>query len=401
MGQSAGAACAHLLSLSKATDGLFRRVILSSGTANPGFYTSSPLYAQAVAALFLAALGVNSTDPTEIHKQLVNIPLQQILLANSNVQYRTGIISFAPVVESRFPGVTRILDDEPTELIKRGRGKHYPMLVGVNTLECGYFDPRLRYLDFKGRVEANPTLLLNPEIVFRTPPDLTQRLARVAIRRYFKARFTYDEYARSCSETLFVYPAFELANLRAATKGAPVFLYQFAYQSQLNYVQESGWLKQSETVHIEDFVKIFKPNAFSSVVGAELPAEDKRMKDWMTNIVVNFIRCSTPTCTRKTERSPWPAVQQGKYNYQRIEKPGVFLNRGPTPEQWHMIEYFKYLEAESKRAAAALVPAAPSDAAINNVIAQFTMARPRYPLAVRYTTPRKLPRFKHINSVQT
>ena len=75
-------------------------LILMSGVAIGGFYTTSPAYAATVAQMFLGQVGINSTDADEIHDQLVAMPLEKIMEANRVVQFKTGVISFAPVVET-------------------------------------------------------------------------------------------------------------------------------------------------------------------------------------------------------------------------------------------------------------------------------------------------------------
>lgn len=261
-----------------------------SGTANPGFYTTSPINAKIVATLFLTQLGINSTNPVDIHDQLVKLPLKRILKANSEVQYMTGLISFAPVVEAPFPGITLILDGEPLELIKRGRGRKYPLMIQFTTNECELFRRRLEYYEFTKRIEANPTILLSPRLVFNTLPQVSLDLARKTMRRYFKGKPTLNEYMQNCLDVLFRYPTFKLVEWRSSMNGAPVYLSQFSYDSEAAIVKKAIHLYYNGTAHVEDLTYLFKANANLGKY-ERLPPGDDMMKEWMKMFVINFMKC--------------------------------------------------------------------------------------------------------------
>ncbi|KOB74302.1 Juvenile hormone esterase [Operophtera brumata] len=265
------------------------------------FYTASPINAKIVATLFLIQLGLNSTSPVDIHHQLVTIPLDRILKANSEVQYMTGFISFAPVIEAPFPGVTVILDDEPLELIKIGRCRKYPLMVQFTANECELFRQRLEYYQFTKRIEANPTILLSPSLVFNTLPQVSLNLARKTMRRYFKGKPTLDEYMNNCLDVLFRYSTFKLAEWRSSMKGAPVYLSQFSYESEAAILKKAIHLYYNGTAHLEDLTYLFKANANLGKY-ERLPHGDNMMKEWMK---IN------PTCT-PDYISSWPAVQEGE-----------------------------------------------------------------------------------------
>lgn len=269
---------------------LFFRVILLSGTANPGFYSASPINAKILATLLLTQLGINSTNPVYIHEQLTQIPLERILKANSEVQYMTGFVSFVPVVETHFDGVTRILDDEPLELVKRGRGKDYPLMIQFTTEECETFRNRLEYYEFTKRIETNPTLLLSPRLVLSTIPEVSLELGRRTMRRYFKGNVTLDKYMHNCLDVLFRYPTFKLAQWRSSMKGAPVYLSQFSYESEAAIVKKAIHLHYKGTAHIEDLTYLFKATANLGKY-ERLPLRDDMMKEWMKMFVINFMKC--------------------------------------------------------------------------------------------------------------
>lgn len=264
-----------------------------SGTAEQTYYTASPIYAATAAARYLSILGINSTDPDFIHDTLVNTPLKEIVNANSIFQYESGLVSFVPVVELiEYPGIERIIDDDPLRLIEQGRGNEYPVIIGFTTDECEFFRRRLIYAKFIERFEANPAFILPARISISTPPNVSLRLGLKVIERNFHMKLNIDEYMDVCRDILFVYPAFKVAQWRAEMNAAPVYLYQFSYEADFSAVKAGLRLKYDGATHVDDLTNIFRENA---ILGGEksFPPKnrDDLMKDWMTQFVVNFIRC--------------------------------------------------------------------------------------------------------------
>lgn len=263
-----------------------------SGTAEQTYYTASPVYASLSATRYLSILGINSSDPDVVHDKLINTPLEEILNANSIFQYETGIVSFVPVVEAEYPGVERIIDDDPLRLMERGRGNEFPMVIGFTTNECEFFRRRLIYAKLLQRTAANPSLILPARIPFSTPPNVARQLGMKVIERNFYGKLNIEEYLEVCRDVFFVYPSFKVAQWRAKMNAAPVYLYQFSYVADFNPLKAGLNLQYNGTTHVEDLTNIFRENA---VVGNDKsfpPANrDDLMKDWMTQLFINFIRC--------------------------------------------------------------------------------------------------------------
>ena len=264
-----------------------------SGTAEESYYTASPIYASTAAARYLSILGINSTDPDFIYDTLINTPLKEILNANSVFQYESGIVSFVPVVEViQYPGIERVIDDDPLRLMEQGRGNEYPVIIGFTTDECEFFRRRLLYTKILERIAANPSIILPVRIPFSTLPNVAQQLGLKVIERNFHGKLNIEEYMDVCRDVLFVYPAFKVARQRTEMNAAPVYLYQFSYEGDFSAVKAGLNLQYNGTTHVDDLTYIFRENA---VLGGEqsLPPNDRDdfMKDWMTQFVVNFIKC--------------------------------------------------------------------------------------------------------------
>ncbi|XP_026743329.1 juvenile hormone esterase-like [Trichoplusia ni] len=341
-GQSAGAACAHILSLSNAAKGLFKRVILMSGTAIPSFFTSSPIYANLIASAFLAYLGINATSPDDIHDALIKTPLEDILRANTRIQYDFGLVSFTPVVEPPYQGVTRILDDTPTNLMIQGRGNELPFLVGFADQECEFFRRRLEYLKFLSRIKINPLLVLPARIPFSTLPNVALQLAEKVIKRYFHEKPSIKDVLQVCRDSFFEYPSFKLGQLRDEMKAASFYLYQFSYESDYSVVKAGLRLQYKGTAHVEDQTFVLKDNTILSGEKS-LPRSDRDdlMQKLMTTFVVNFMRCNDPTCGSE---SGWHHLHAQNLNYLDINDPVLLQNTVPRHDQKDMIQFFDGIE---------------------------------------------------------
>ncbi|CAD0204073.1 unnamed protein product [Chrysodeixis includens] len=302
--------------------------------------------------------GINGTNPDDIHDALIKTPLEDILRANTRIQYDFGLVSFLPVVEPQYPGVTRILDDTPTNLMIKGRGNELPFLVGFADQECDYFRRRLEYLKILSRIEKNPLLVLPARIPFSTLPNVALQLAEKVIKRYFHEKPNIHDYLEICRDTFFEYPSFKMGQLRDEMKAAPLYLYQFRYVSDYSVIKAGLRLQYKGTTHVEDQTFVLKDNV---ILGGDKALQrsdrDNLMQELMTSFVVNFIQCNDPTCDVK---SGWRPLRAGDLNYLDINDPVRLHNTLPTHDQKDMIEFLDGIESIARnfsiRATSELLP---------------------------------------------
>ncbi|XP_047994239.1 juvenile hormone esterase-like isoform X2 [Leguminivora glycinivorella] len=288
MGQSAGASEAHMLSLSECSEGLFQRLILMSGTAGSGFFTTRPSYAQNVKESFLKVLGINSTDADEIHRQLVALPAQALVDANSVLLASSGFVVFSPVVESQFNGVKRILDNDPDVLVGLGRGSQYTTLLGFTNNECASFRHRLDEVDIIGTIKKNPITILPAKLMYSVSPARQAVDAQKMMDRYFDGNPSMEDYIPACSDSFFIYPTLKLAKARSMI-GAPLYLYKFSFSSSFVPVKRAFGIDYGGAGHMDDLSYVLRVN--SMLKDTMLNPRDEEMKDWMTRIVAKFVVC--------------------------------------------------------------------------------------------------------------
>lgn len=263
-----------------------------SGTATSGFFTPSPLFAHLMSNNLLMWMGINSTDSEEIHRQLIELPPEKLCEVNSGLLEHIGLTTFTPVVESPIPGVETIVDDYPDVLIANGRNKDIPLMVGYTSDECETFRHRLESIDLVERIKQNITVIVPPKTLFTTPQELVLDVAKKLDRAYYNGTKNLDSFIASCTEGFYEYAALKLSEERARVGGAPVYLYQFSYESPSSAIKQEMGASYRGVGHIEDLTYVFKVNSVVGTPGS-IPATptDVQMKNLMRDFVVNFMTC--------------------------------------------------------------------------------------------------------------
>lgn len=263
-----------------------------SGTAVPNSFTTQPAYAQTIVDNLFQLLGYNITNNDERYRLLTTLKLSEIMAANNILQMQYGLMSFTPTLEPKCENFTRIVDQDPLTSIVEGRGKNLPMLIGFTDNEVQFFKWLMITLDMSSRVAQNPSIIV-PQRIKLGYPELSQEYAEKASKFYFNGTITIEKLIHVFTDLFFQYPAMKLALWRAAMKAAPVFLYQYSYVSALNMVKEGLWITYNKCSHLEDMTFVFRTNSILPKNLISLPpvTDDDRMKERMTNMVLNFMHC--------------------------------------------------------------------------------------------------------------
>ncbi|XP_075982677.1 juvenile hormone esterase-like [Anticarsia gemmatalis] len=338
-GQSAGAIAAHVLSMSKAAEGLFQRVIMMSGTAISSLYSPSPYFAQFLVKQLLAKLAIEATDPHEIYKRLIELPAEKLWEANRDLIDKIGFLTFVPTVESSFPGVTPMLEDYPDILLAKGRGKDVPLLVGYTDSECETFRPRLEEFDLVQKNKESPFIIVPPKVLFTTPPALLPDIGKKIETKYYNNTVTVDGFIKCCTDGFYEYPVMKLVEARGGNSST--FVYKFEYESDNSVLKEVAELEYHGAGHVEDLTYVFKVNSVLDESSYLRENDDAEMTDYMTNIFVNFMQCSKPICGKS--ESMWPSASRDQFLYQEIQSPNVYNIAGVTAHQQDVARFFDTL----------------------------------------------------------
>lgn len=141
-GESAGAGLISSYITSKMADGLIHKIIAQSGVCLSDLFMidEDPLEK---AKNICSILGKETTDAQSIYDYLLTAPLDDLLSAALTIEYTkpSYIINsyFLAVVEKKFDGVDRFLEEYQLVTLMNNRHKKIPMLVGQNSVEAALF----------------------------------------------------------------------------------------------------------------------------------------------------------------------------------------------------------------------------------------------------------------------
>ncbi|CAH0400668.1 unnamed protein product [Chilo suppressalis] len=335
-GQSAGASMAQILTLSTGARSLFRRAILLSFS---DYFSPSAQFVKTINSLFFPLLGINATLPAdEIHQKLIETPINEIMDANKKLIDLFGVTTFTPIVESYQPGITPILEDDPEVLLDSGRGRDIPLLIGFTDAECESFRPRFEQIDIVGQIEKTPALVVSPRLTFLSGDQLPV-VAELIYNKYFNDTLDLDGFLRLCTDQFYKYPAFKLASKTSGE--TPVFMYRFSYGGVDSAWKEGLGLKFEGAGHVEDLTYIFRTNSVLGPLGVNESTrrdDDAKMKNKMSDIIVNFMKYSHPM-PGPLGAGQWPKTA-ARRPPQYLEANGpkrIFKKKNPTSNLQHCV----------------------------------------------------------------
>lgn len=266
-----------------------------SCTAIPSYFTTSPKHAKLSAEKFLKEVGINQTDPALIQEELAKLPLVKIMHANSALQFdKTAfIVSFNPVVElTKIPGVTTILDQEPITLMAEGRGCEIPMLISYTDNEMAFSKWLIYMKNTLANLKEDPTSIVSPRLMYTLPKDEVTEIAEKIAQRYFNGTPTSDEVLQYFTDMFFKHPALKVAEWRAASGGAPTYMYQFCYELEFSPIQAAHWVDYRGAAHMDDLACVFRVNSMlGNYISYPPKNADDAMKYWMVYLIKNFMVC--------------------------------------------------------------------------------------------------------------
>lgn len=263
-----------------------------SCTALPSYFTTSAEMAKKVAGKFLKELGINQTDPVLIHRELIKLPLLKIMHANSAVQFDSFIVSFNPIVESKQPGSTTVLEEKPQTLMAQGRGCEYPMLISYTNNEMAF----AKWVIFEKNtlmvLQQDPAWIVSPRLVCSLPEYYVKEIAEKIGQRYYNGTPTVDGVLEYLSDMFFKHPALKVAEWRAASGGAPTYMYKFAHEFDYSPIKAAHWLEYCGSAHMDDLACVFRVNSMlGNYISFPPKNKDDAMKFWMVYLITNFMIC--------------------------------------------------------------------------------------------------------------
>ncbi|XP_050085192.1 juvenile hormone esterase-like [Anopheles aquasalis] len=323
-GQSAGGAIVHILTLSPLSTGLFQKAIAQSGVAlnSWSFQTNPRFYANRLAN----ALGVPSGDTVAMVNALRSIPYRQIVALQDNIVTLPSAsllspIDFGPVVEpSDTPGLI-VLPQLPIDIMDAGTFQPVPLMAGFTDMDSLMFTLTWSLLNpaFFEPFNNDPHLLVpNVWNVARGSAG-SSAVSQAIAQHYWQGQplsfVQLEPFTRYMTDLFYSYGIIETA--RRHSLRTPVYVYQFAYEGDLNLVRQSlgPLISIPGAIHGDDLCYLFEPKSLS--VGAIPPTSHAiTVRNRMLRLWTNFAKYGnpTPTVDPLLQNINWSPIASGTVN---------------------------------------------------------------------------------------
>ncbi|XP_045494862.1 esterase E4-like [Colias croceus] len=311
IGESAGATSVHYLSLSESSKGLFKRIILESGSILiPISFEENPLDK---AILLASRLGYNLTDQNEILKVLQYADEKDIVKASdTNKKNNNGeSFIFQPCSENTEKSKNPFITISPRNLLNSFQlDPNIEVIIGFNDKEGVMFAGEFKSMDLDN-LEKNLTKIIPRNLRFQNQNEITE-LVKGIRKLYFEdkpiTRASYDGLINYFSDSIIIYPSIETTHyfLKA---NATVYNYIFKYDSIRNLNKfVSGLPLTPGANHADELFYIFDPIFYKFL--PNLP-KDEKMIDAMTSSWTNFARTGNPSTTNVN----WVKSERNKLNF--------------------------------------------------------------------------------------
>ncbi|XP_023012261.2 juvenile hormone esterase [Leptinotarsa decemlineata] len=330
-GQSAaGGAVGHHL-LSKQSKGLFRGLIMQSGSPLCGkMFQKSPRYfAYKLGSLLNSDFGSNNSS-RELLELLQNVSAEDIK-GNSDMEIpfemRNSVGNednriWAPVEDGQF------VQGSMHENLKLGRFNLVPILMGITSEEQLRFN--LNKLKSKAKYfDSNTSFLINGNLNMKA--ENKQPAGEMLKKLYTNSSFgeEFGSFVRYISDAKYTTPVARHADLQS--KYTDVFFYQFSYHGKLNFNTAS--VPGAERVgHAEDNYYLFKVGFHSKI--DKVPESDLLTQSRMLRLWTNFMKYLNPTPFEDPllAHVVWPKVKPDEFLYLDI---GNSLSIKTNPKEYH------------------------------------------------------------------
>ncbi|XP_015178357.1 PREDICTED: esterase E4-like isoform X2 [Polistes dominula] len=329
-GNSAGAACVHLLTISPMAKGLFHKAICASGVATCPWSIglSKPENCIKLGQMLDFC---DSKDPKKVVEFLRTVPAEELIRAQFYMTENVNDIPAGPVIDakSKNPFLPRPLN----ELLKNDAD--IPMLIGYTNNEFIMFlkknsDEDLKKMDQKMRYNIE-------QLAISKEPEKIERLMKDVRNHYFGndkpiSKEDIPSLINVMSDIYFCHPINNIADDRRKRKCAPTYLYKFSYVGEETTINQL--LRQNEirsenlryypkgASHADELSYLFYL-PFCKVTNPLPPAKgtkDRDMIERLTYLWTNFAKTGNPTSSlNEYVNTTWTPVSKDTLTYLEIK----------------------------------------------------------------------------------
>ncbi|XP_076382696.1 cholinesterase-like [Megalopta genalis] len=296
-GQSAGAVSISYHMLSKKSQGLFKKVILQSGTALCQWGYHTPAKALKNAQTLGKLLGYKGNSTKELLHFLRSAPARRTIEKANKVDL--DVLPFRPTIENvKITKGDAFLTECPIEIYESGKFTAVPTLLGYN------HDEFLFFLDY---FVGNPSYTQVPKRMFELVTQFSGNVDQIlgtagGLLFNFLPDFLLEDVIDLVTNALFIAPI-DLTQ-RFITKSNdehPVYFYRLSYQSKYSVHSLVGSTING-TSHLDDIGYIFNVQALNASTNPQDPFNVFRKK--MVNAWANFAKYDNPTIKNASHAGP-------------------------------------------------------------------------------------------------
>ena len=329
-GHSDGAVSAHLHQVAPSGQGLYRAVILMSGTAKYLEYTLKDHKVPRDSMKLVENLECEDSNPSKVLECLQDVEVDQLPLKNVNVfdifgnlnesenedEEKKGNATYfmTPSIDSHSP--RPFLPRDPELVLSQGQQKDLPVISGFTNGEGGLVLPLIK--DKLEELSANWTIY-GPHIIFSseltTEPNPLEQLKANVTKKYYigNANFTEEnlDQAVDMFSDLLTVPILNTLDLQSRTQRSPVYVYEVSQGTSAQLSEAKG------VTSGEDQLFIFGDSTGSE--GALATDEDKAVADVFNTLLANFAKHQDPTPYFDEDIPMWEAYTADEPSYMEVK----------------------------------------------------------------------------------
>ncbi len=274
-GESGGGTKISALLATPAAQGLFHKAIMQSG---PGIHMNTPEFAADFSEQFMHHLGLKPHQVDALH----TIPAEKLISVANSFELSRHWRTYQPVVDGR------TLLAHPFDPVAPEMSADVPLMMGCTEYEqtcqahiSGFPD------EYSRKAELPEGEMLTALKEFLETDEETARSYVAAHRQNRPDASAYDTYFWITSAYFFRAPTLETVDKKADLKRAPVYHYQFEWQTPFL----GGVLRSPHAIELP-----FVFNAFEKPLASVIPkgAETQKLADQMSTAWASFARTGNP-----------------------------------------------------------------------------------------------------------
>lgn len=276
-GESAGGQSVAILLAMPSSKGLFHRAIIQSGNANPKNF--EPKRSIEGGKEFIAKLDIGKENVDDLR----SVPLEKIIATQKKIV--GGILNvksspFWPWMDSK------IIPEQPIEIIRKGNSNQVPVMIGYNENELGFLSEILNNSNVVKKKVILKFVRSSIQKDTMSKEDLEKLI--VLYREILEKRYPDDPmlfWSEILSDSMFKIPI--IRQLEAhATHQSNIYCYVFSYKSP-----KFGFALHTFEIPFV-FNTIDKNDAAEGAV--EINEESKKLTNIMMNTWITFARTGNP-----------------------------------------------------------------------------------------------------------